>query len=140
MTLSKSERILAAIEAALVGTANVGTRIYRDRAEAVARNECPALIYEPITEKDRATGTLARTDTEMIVRFGILVNGTPVSRVADPVRVSLHAKLMADPSLGGLAQSIWPHKREYDPAPGEIGVVVCDYRVLFRTLLEDITQ
>jgi hypothetical protein len=140
VTNSKAERILTAIETVLVGTANVGTRIYRDRAEAVARNECPAIVFEPITEKDKTTGTLERTDTEMIVRFGILVNGTPVSKIADPIRVSLHSRLMADPSLGGLAQSIWPHKREYDPAPGEIGVVVCDYRVLFRTLLEDVTQ
>jgi hypothetical protein len=43
----KRESILAAITTALAGTVQVGSRIYRSRTEAFARNEAPALIVEP---------------------------------------------------------------------------------------------
>jgi len=44
MPTSKTEQILSALEATLAATAGVGSRVYRDRAEAFLRAECPPPI------------------------------------------------------------------------------------------------
>ena len=49
----KRELILEAMKDALDGTAEVGSRIYRSRVEAIARNEAPVLIVEPTVDNAR---------------------------------------------------------------------------------------
>ena len=144
MTLSKSERILAAIEAVLVGTAGLNARapnfgVFRDRWEAIARDEMPCLAVEPLGEEPGMT-SLPFTDYTLTVSVGIFVSGSPLSTLADPIRVDAHARLMADRTLGGLAHSIQPGPSKWEGEPGEIGVLILSYRIPFRTLTTDLTQ
>lgn len=135
---SKSELILDAIETALASTAGVSGRIYRDRFEAVSRGEMPALVITPQSETDQILTTRETLTTTLNLSIDILVNGAPLSTLADPVRVSMHALLMAA-NLGvtGVV-SLYPEGREWDAESGEIGVLRCRYRVAYRTSLSSI--
>ena len=139
MTLSKSERILAAIATTLAPTAGINSRVFRDRWEAVARNEMACLVVEP-QEEDPAIVAIPHTDSTLTVTVDILINGSPLSTLADPIRVDAHARLMADRSLGGLAHSIDPGPVTWSGEAGEIGILSLSYRVRFRTLTTDLTQ
>ena len=48
---SKREQILAAIKTNLANTTGVGNRIYRSRAEPMARAESPSLVLEFVTDE-----------------------------------------------------------------------------------------
>jgi hypothetical protein len=139
VTLSKSERILAAIEAALTPTAGISGRVFRDRWEAVARNEMPCIVIEPLGEEPGLT-SLPFTDYTITVSVDILISGSPLSTLADSIRVDAHARLMADRTLGGLTHSIDPGPSEWKGEPGEIGILSLSYRIPFRTLTADLTQ
>ena len=136
---SKSERILAAIEAALAPTAGISGRVFRDRWEAVARSEMPCIVIEPLGEEPGLT-SLPFTDYTMTVAVDILISGSPLSTLADPIRVNLHSRLMADRTLGGLTHSVDPGPSEWKGEPGEIGILSLSYRIPFRTLTADLTQ
>ena len=136
---SKTEQILAAIETALAGTAGVGPRIFRDRWEPMGRNEMPALVIQPSDESDE-TDVMPYTRCTLGVDIDVLVSGTKLSVLADPIRVSLHSKLLADRSLGGLAIDIQRNGANWDASSGEIGVLRLKYLVKFRTLTNDLTQ
>ena len=136
---SKTEQILSAVQAALADTTGVSTRIYRDRWEALARNEMPALVIHPETEDQQLT-TIPFTQSTLTVTIDVLISGSPLSTLADPTRVSLHSKLMADRSLGGLAFDVMPGGIQCDADSGEIGILQCRYLISFRTLTADLTQ
>jgi hypothetical protein len=113
--------------------------MFRDRWEAVARNEMPCIVIEPLGEEPGLT-SLPFTDYTMTVAVYILISGSPLSTLADPIRVNLHSRLMADRTLGGLAHSVDPGPSEWKGESGEIGILSLSYRIPFRTRTEDLTQ
>ena len=139
MTLSKAERILAAIVTAITPTTGISSRVFRDRWEAVARSEMPCVVVEPTGEEPGAV-SVPFTDYTLTVAVDILISGSPLSVLADPIRVDAHARLMADRTLGGLAHSIDQGPTEWRGEPGEIGILSLSYNVRFRTRTEDLTQ
>jgi hypothetical protein len=139
VTLSKSEQILAAIATALAPTAGISSRVFRDRWEAVARNEMPCIVVEPLGEEPGQT-SIPFTDYTLTVAVDVLVSGSPLSTLADPIRVNAHSRLMADRTLGGLTHSVDPGPSEWKGEPGEIGILSLSYRIPFRTRTEDLTQ
>jgi hypothetical protein len=136
---SKSEQILAAIATALAPTAGISSRVFRDRWEAVARNEMPCIVVEPLGEEPGQT-SIPFTDYTLTVAVDVLVSGSPLSTLADPIRVNAHSRLMADRTLGGLTHSVDPGPSEWKGEPGEIGILSLSYRIPFRTRTEDLTQ
>jgi len=139
MTLSKAERILAAIVTAITPTTGISSRVFRDRWEAVARSEMPCVVVEPLGEEPGIV-SIPFTDYVLTVAVDILISGSPLSALADPIRVNLHSRLMADRTLGGLTHSIDPGPSEWKGEPGEIGILSLSYRIPFRTLTADLTQ
>jgi hypothetical protein len=139
MTLSKAEQILAAIVTAITPTTGISSRVFRDRWEAVARAEMPCIVVEP-TGEDPGVVSIPFTDYVMTVAVDILISGSPLSALADPIRVDLHSRLMADRTLGGLTHSVDPGPSEWKGEPGEIGILSLSYRIPFRTLTADLTQ
>ena len=143
MTAIKREQIIAAVATALVGTTGVSTRIYRSRTEAFARNEAPAIVIEP--GEDVATSdplSLCRIDWRLQVIIAVYTRGAIPDQLAAPIVGSLHSKLMADRSLGGLAMDIWPEavQHQQDQADATAGWTVCRYSVRYRTLIADLTS
>lgn len=139
---TRREQILAALTAQLAGTTGVGTRIYRSRVEPVARAESPALIIEPVSDTPSQNTSLPTLDHSLTVRVVIIIRSAIPDQAADPIIESLHAKLMADLSVGGLAIDIQPGTTEFTLEAGDtpIGVIFCTYRVLYRTRVNDLSQ
>lgn len=133
--MTKREQILAAIRTALTGTTGVSTRIYRSRVEPLARQESPAIVVEPIEDLCAQNTSLPTLDWSLTVRVAVVVRANIPDQAADPTVESLHAKLMADLTLGGLAIDIQPLRVEFQAVEADVpaGVVMCDYRVQYRT-------
>lgn len=132
--MTKREQILEAIKSALTGTAQVGSRIYRSRAEAYTRDEVPAIAVDWPGDPARAL-TMAKTEWTLRVNVTVLVRGSVPDQLADPIVESLHAKIMADESLGGLSHGIAPVGVQFrlDEADLTAGEIVCAYDVTYRT-------
>jgi hypothetical protein len=132
---TKRETILAAVRTALTGTTGVGTRIYRSRVEAFARAETPAITIEPISDEASIDTSLPTLTWRLGVRIAVIVRGNIPDQLADPIIESLHSKLMADLTVGGNAMDIQPINVSWELVESDqpTGVVMCDYRVLYRT-------
>jgi hypothetical protein len=65
----------------------------------------------------------------------VIVRGNIPDQVADPIVQDMHAKLMADLTLGGYAIDIQPQGVTFDLAEADqpSGVIACDYVVRYRT-------
>ena len=133
--MTKREQILAAIRTALTGTAGVGSRIYRSRVEPLARQESPAVIVEPIKDRCEQNTSLPTLDWSLLVWVAVVIGANVPDQAADSVVESLHSKLMADLTLGGLAIDIQPFQVEFQTVEADVpaGVVMCDYLVKYRT-------
>jgi hypothetical protein len=140
MTL-KRESILAAITTALDGTVEVGTRIYRSRVEAFARNEAPAIVIEPGADSAQDPPiSNCYLDWQLTVDIAVHTRGAIPEQLAAPIIVDMHSKLLDDRTLGGLAMDILPvtvqHQREQ--ADAQAGWTVCSYQVRYRTSIKDL--
>ncbi len=133
--MTKREQILAAIRTALTGTTGVSTRIYRSRVEPMARQESPAIVVEPLEDTAQQNTSLPTLDWSLTVRVAVVVRANVPDQAADPIVESLHSKLMADLTLGGLAMDIQPLRVEFQTVEADqpAGVVMCDYLVRYRS-------
>lgn len=133
--MSKREQILAAIKTALNGTTGVGSRIYRSRVEPLARQESPAIIVEPLKDRCEQNTSLPTLDWSLLVRVAVIIRANVPDQAADPTVESLHEKVMADLTLGGLAIDVQPVQVEFQAVEADVpaGVVICDYLVKYRT-------
>lgn len=139
---TKRETILAAIRTALTGTTGVSTRIYRSRVEPISRAESPAIVVEPINDSATQNTSLPTLDWSLMVRVTVIVRGTTPDQLADPIIESLHAKLMADLTLGGYAIDVQPISVTFNftEADGAAGEIQCDYRVIYRTSVTNLAS
>jgi hypothetical protein len=139
--MTRRERILRAITTALAGTTGVGTRIYRSRVTALARQESPAIVIEPISDTAEQNTALPRLDWSLTVRIAVVVRGDVPDQLADATVESLHAKVMADLTLGGYAIDVQPVAVTFEliDADQPAGVISCDFLVRYRTLVADLT-
>lgn len=145
---TKSEQIMTAVAALVADTAGVQGRVYRSRTEAFSRNESPSLVIEPgIDNADTQPVSSCGIDWTFQLLVAIYtrgmhgINGPSPDQVADPVVQSVHSKLMADRTIGGLAFDIWPISRDPQIASGEDPVMwtLLTYRVRYRTNETDLS-
>jgi hypothetical protein len=138
---TKRESIMQALFTALTGTTGVSTRIYRSRVEPVARAESPALVLEPVSNTVEQNTCLPTLDHTLTFRVVVIVRATVPDQTADPIIQSLHAKIVADLTLGGLAIDVQPGPTEFtlEQADTPVGVIYCTYRVLYRTSVGDLS-
>jgi hypothetical protein len=138
--MTKREQILQAIRTALAGTTGVGNRIYRSRVEPMARQESPAIIVEPLRDRCEQNTSLPKLDWSLLVRVAVVTRANVPDQAADPVIESLHSKLMADLSLGGLVIDIQPFQVEFQAVEADVpaGVALCDFVVKYRTSVTDL--
>ena len=126
----------------LPGTVQVSTRIYRSRAQAYSRSEAPAITVSPGQDNPvnapRTTGaSLGRLDQVLPVLIEIYVRGDVPDQLADPIGVDVHARMMADRTLGGLAHDVQPDgwRPEYEQADATAGWI--GHKFLIRYLTRD---
>lgn len=138
---SRREQILAKIATTLAGTVGVSTRIYRSRVEAFQRNEAPALVIEPgIDTSAPEPVSTCKIDWTLQVLIAVHTRGGIPDQTADPTIVSIHSKLMADRTLGGLVMDCWPVSVEpqFDKADMTSNWTVLTYQVRYRTSISSI--
>jgi hypothetical protein len=138
---TKRETILAAVRTALTGTTGVSTRIYRSRVEPMARAESPAIVIEPVNDTAEQNTSLPMLDWSLTVRISVIVRGAIPDQLADPIVQDMHAKLMADLTLGGVAMDIRPQSVNFElvEADQPAGVISCDYLIRYRTANANLT-
>jgi hypothetical protein len=138
---TRRESILAKIKTTLADTTGVSTRIWRSRVQALARQESPAIVIEPISDSAEQNTSLPKLDWSLTVRVAVIVRGDVPDQQADATVESLHSKLMADLTLGSLAYDVQPIGVSFDlvEADQPAGVISCDYLVRYRTALADLT-
>ena len=138
---TRRETILAAVRTALTGTTGVGTRIYRSRSEPLARSESPAIVVEPVSDQAQQNTSLPTLDWSLTVRVAVIVRGLVPDQQADPIIESLHSKLMADLTLGGISIDIQPVSVQFDmiEADQPAGVISCNYLIRYRTAVSNLT-
>jgi hypothetical protein len=140
-TPSLREQILAHIATVVLpGTVQVGSRIYRSRAQAYSRSEAPAITVSPGEDNPvnapRTTGaSLGRLDQALPVLIEVYVRGDVPDQLADPIGVDIHARMMADRSLGGLAHDVQPDgwRPEYEQADATAGWIGQRFLIRYRT-------
>jgi len=132
---TRRETILAAVRTALTNTTGVSTRIYRSRVEPMARAESPAIVIEPVNDTAEQNTSLPTLDWSLTVRISVIVRGAIPDQLADSTVESLHSKLMADLTLGGVAMDIRPQSVNFElvEADQPAGVISCDYLIRYRT-------
>ena len=135
------ESIIANIRTALTGTTGVSTRIYRSRVEPFARGESPAIVVEPVSDQASTDVSFCKTDWSLTVRIAVIVRGAIPDQQADSIVQDLHAKVMADQTIGGYAMSIQPRGVQFDmiEADQPAGVIACDYLIRYRTAIANLT-
>ena len=142
MTAIKRESIVAAVTSALAGTTGVSTRIYRSRAEAFARDEAPAIIIEAAADVPRGEPvSTCKIDWTLTIAIIVYTRGAIPDQLAAPIVGSLHAKLMADRTLGGLALDVWPGQvlHQKGQADQTAGWTTCNYTIRYRSSITDLT-
>tara|TARA_R100000458_G_scaffold47721_2_gene46565 strand:+ start:380 stop:802 length:423 start_codon:yes stop_codon:yes gene_type:complete len=132
---SKRERILAALKTTLAGTTGVGTRIYRSRPEPTSRGESPAIVVEWTNDQPDIRGTTGHVDWTLRIRVVVISRGKIPDNLADATVESLHSKLLADPTVGGLAIDIRPATTTFEliEADQPAGLIMCEFEVDYRT-------
>jgi hypothetical protein len=137
---TRRESILATIASSLAGTTGVSTRIYRSRVEPITRGESPAIVVEPISDQANTDVSFCKTDWSLTVRIAVIVRGIIPDQQADATIESLHAKVMADQTVGGYAMSIEPRGVQFDmiEADQPAGVIACDYLIRYRTAVANL--
>lgn len=139
---TKREQILAAISSTLAGTTGVNTRIYRSRQEAFSRQEAPAIVIAPSGDNPAPEPVSScKIDWTLTVQIAVYARGNVPDQVADPVILSLHSKLMADRTLGGLVMDIYPGPVDPQFDAGDLATawIVCSYVVRYRTAITDLS-
>ena len=139
---SKREQILAAIKTNLANTTGVGDRIFRSRAEPMARAESPSLVLEFITDEPTVnSSTYLKIDWTLRVRIVVVVRSQTPDTTADATVESLHTKIVNDPTLGGLALDVRPATVSFDvvEAYQPAGIISCEYEVDYRSSYNDLS-
>jgi hypothetical protein len=132
---TKREQILSAIATALATTSGVSGRVYRSRVTAMQRAESPAIVIEPISDTPTQNTSLPTLDWRMRVRVTVIVRGDVPDQLADPIIESMHAKMVADLTLGGYAIDVQPDEVTFNMFDSDqpAGVIFNDYIVQYRT-------
>jgi hypothetical protein len=143
---SQSETIIEALKVSIEGITGLPvplTGVYRSRADAFSRREAPAVVVEPGVSVPTMS-SICRMDWEDEILFAIYTRGMVPDQLADPIRVAIHAAVMAQRRLVGGVQvmDIAPGKVERELEGGDVPSMwtLCRYVVSHRTSITDLTS
>jgi len=142
---TKRESIMAALktklDAVTYSGGNLTDRVFRSRADAVARQESPCVILEPMRD-DPNDESIARITWRLQLRISLVVRGAIVDQVADPILEAMHTAIMSDVQLSGLSMDIEPGSVNFEVLESESGggIITVDYVVTYQTARESMTS
>lgn len=138
------EQILQTICALLMNHTPAASRVFRSRVWALDRAELPAIVVKPgaedIGQGEDISGVISPRNLE--VRVELFGRGDPADQLLDPVIQSVNAAVMADRTLGGLAQWVTAQgvsEPEFDGTDDGSCMIVLSYTVVFSVLSNDLS-
>ena len=109
--MSSRNTIIETAIAALAGTAQVGSRIYRSRAVALAKDKLPALVVRRGDESvNQSTNAYVDRLLELLVE--IHTRGDAAEEDSETIAESSHPKIMSDAALAALIVSSTPGRED----------------------------
>ena len=141
MANSKREAILQAVGAALAGSQGVDGRVFRSRADAIAREHTPCIVFE-WTNEDAVSPGFVMAERQLTIFVSAFVRGEAPDGIADPIIQDVHARMMTNAALRALVVDVVLGNAafEYESADKTAGKITHEYVVTFRHSYEDITQ
>tara|TARA_R100000655_G_scaffold44412_3_gene81090 strand:- start:410 stop:847 length:438 start_codon:yes stop_codon:yes gene_type:complete len=142
---SKRENILDQLKTTLAGTAGgVGSRIYRERLTPITRAESPAIVLEPVSDDPSINVSHPKCDWNFRINIAVIVRGSSTTtpyEVADPICESLHAKVLADLTVGGYAIDIQPSGVTFEMIDSDqpAAVINNSFIIQYRTNIGSLT-
>ncbi|MDT3708170.1 MAG: hypothetical protein ROZ09_15215 [Thiobacillus sp.] len=97
--MSLRENAVAAVAAKLVAGGVASGRVYRSRQDALAADELPAVVVEPLSES-ASEEVLRMLDRTLTVRLSVFGKSTPGDAALDATIAAAEAALLADRTLG----------------------------------------
>tara|TARA_R100000781_G_scaffold10640_1_gene10032 strand:- start:9659 stop:10084 length:426 start_codon:yes stop_codon:yes gene_type:complete len=139
---TKRETILARIKTVLAGTTGVSDRIFRSRQTAFTRGETPSLVIEPQNDSVEQNTSLPTLHHTLSITISVVVRSSTPHQTADPVVESLHSRIMADLTVNGNAIDVKPAETTFNYIDADqTGLVVgCNYDIIYRTNVDDLSQ
>lgn len=142
MANSIEEQIAARVAALAAGVPALAGKIYRDRQDAIARADSPALLVELVDADTSPMGgprgpftpIHAVDSTDVRVACVYCVRDAGWQTVADAARVALHALLVADTTLRGLVTATQRDRCEWKAASADLPFGYCAQIYAFKTL------
>ena len=126
--MSQRESIMAAVVKKLSGTSGVGANIFRSRTDPITAAETPALVLLPESETI-SENTNGAVDARLLFVVDVHARAeASADKTADATCASVHSKLMADPTLGGLAVDLSEQGTEWDHEQSDQSLVVVRMR------------
>lgn len=140
---SRAEQIAAAVLARLTVppmTSVVAASVHPNLRGALQSERLPAVAIETGDEPEPARVAISVVQRRVELRVTVLGVGAAGYAVLDPAHVELHARLMADPTLGGLALDVdeGAITREREDAERQRLSLTHVYRYVYRTSEESL--
>jgi hypothetical protein len=138
---SNAENIVARVQAVLLaGPTAAGPRVFRDREDALIREESPSLLIEIVDEDSQPFGggmAFAGEVDQDELRFAVVscVRGAQWQQTADALRLQAHALLFADPTLRNLVSMLRRDRCEWKSKSTDLpfGYAAQVYRAKYLT-------
>lgn len=139
---SIAEQIAARIAVVAETVPAIAGKVYRDRQDALGREESPALLVELVDEDSTPMGgpvgpftPVGAVESNMQrVACIVCVRGAAWQTVADSVRVPLHAALLADQPLRALFHTMQRDRAEWKAASADQPFGYCAQLYTFKTI------
>lgn len=131
---TRREQILQALKARLGALSGLGiTGVHRSRADPFQPDEAPALNLVPDLDEP-AENTIGMIDSTLSVEVHVFHRGQEPDALADPIVQAVHAALMTEPTLGGLAIDIAEGSTgwEFDSSDRTSLLVRLKFTVMYR--------
>lgn len=140
---SRAQQIAAAALARLTVppmTSVAATNVHASLRGALQSERLQAVAIEPGDEPEPARVAIGVVQRRIELRVTVLGQGAAGYAVLDPAHVEIHARLMADPTLGGLALDIdeGPISRDREDAERQRVSLTHVYRYIYRTSEESL--
>lgn len=130
--MSKRETILQALVALLAGVPG-STGVYRSREDAMSREESPAIVVRPESERP-VENAIGQIDATLTVAVEVYARGEAPDTVADPIAEVVFARVMGSPTLGGLAVDITEGPTDFEAEGADVtaGITTMRFDVWHR--------
>lgn len=136
------EQIIQAAIAALIGQTEAASRVYRSKAQALERDELPAVVVRPGQEDVKRLG-MGVDQHDLEIKLHLYGRGETADAVLDPIHDAANRALMTMAQSSGLIRQIRLDQigePDFDDNDDTTTCVVMTYVATYATPQHDLTR